>query len=64
LSPQFTVIRWWGGGYEVTLACDYRMASEDPATRIGLPETTLGLFPPGAVAPVCRGLIGVEKKAA
>src|SRR5262245_9156039 len=34
-----------GGGYEVTLACDWRVASDDPATRIGLPETTLGLIP-------------------
>jgi 3-hydroxyacyl-CoA dehydrogenase/enoyl-CoA hydratase/3-hydroxybutyryl-CoA epimerase len=34
-----------GGGYEITLACDYRIASDDPATKIGLPETTLGLVP-------------------
>ncbi len=34
-----------GGGYEITLACDWRIASDDPATRIGLPETTLGLIP-------------------
>ena len=34
-----------GGGYEITLACDYRIASDDPATRIGLPEATLGLVP-------------------
>src|SRR5438045_3813765 len=34
-----------GGGYEVALACDYRVATDDPATRIGLPETTLGLIP-------------------
>src|SRR5438034_7203886 len=34
-----------GGGYEVTLACDYRVASDDPSTRIGLPETSLGLLP-------------------
>src|SRR5437667_10477191 len=34
-----------GGGYEVTLASDWRVASDDPATRIGLPETTLGLIP-------------------
>ena len=31
-----------GGGYEVTLACDWRVGSAEPATRIGLPETTLG----------------------
>src|SRR5260370_22137172 len=31
-----------GGGYEITLACDYRVASDDPATKIGLPATTLG----------------------
>src|SRR5947207_1621863 len=34
-----------GGGYEVALACDYRVVSDAPATRIGLPETTLGLIP-------------------
>src|SRR5438477_4296947 len=34
-----------GGGYEVTLACDWRIASDEPATRLGLPETTLGLIP-------------------
>ncbi|PYJ50095.1 MAG: hypothetical protein DME83_10285, partial [Verrucomicrobia bacterium] len=34
-----------GGGYEITLACDHRIATDDPATRIGLPETTLGLIP-------------------
>ena len=34
-----------GGGYEITLACDWRIASDEPATRIGLPETTLGLIP-------------------
>ncbi|MEY2538172.1 MAG: 3-hydroxyacyl-CoA dehydrogenase / enoyl-CoA hydratase / 3-hydroxybutyryl-CoA epimerase / enoyl-CoA [Verrucomicrobiota bacterium] len=34
-----------GGGYEVTLTFDWRIGSDDPATRIGLPETTLGLVP-------------------
>jgi 3-hydroxyacyl-CoA dehydrogenase / enoyl-CoA hydratase / 3-hydroxybutyryl-CoA epimerase len=34
-----------GGGFEVALACDYRVASLDPATRIGLPETMLGILP-------------------
>jgi 3-hydroxyacyl-CoA dehydrogenase/enoyl-CoA hydratase/3-hydroxybutyryl-CoA epimerase len=34
-----------GGGYEITLACDHRVATNDPSTKIGLPETTLGLVP-------------------
>src|SRR3954465_11847228 len=34
-----------GGGYEIALACDYRIGTDEPATRIGLPETTLGLIP-------------------
>ena len=34
-----------GGGTELSLACDYRVASNDPSTRIGLPEIKLGIFP-------------------
>jgi 3-hydroxyacyl-CoA dehydrogenase/enoyl-CoA hydratase/3-hydroxybutyryl-CoA epimerase len=34
-----------GGGYELCLACDYRVASAERVTRIGLPETQLGLLP-------------------
>ena len=34
-----------GGGYEVCLACDWRVASPDPCTKLGLPETKLGLLP-------------------
>src|SRR5438046_170953 len=34
-----------GGGYELCLACDYRVASTDKATKIGLPATQLGLLP-------------------
>ncbi|MDQ6860952.1 MAG: 3-hydroxyacyl-CoA dehydrogenase NAD-binding domain-containing protein, partial [Verrucomicrobiota bacterium] len=49
-----------GGGYEVTLACDYRIASNDPATRIGLPETTLGLVPAWGGATRLPRLIGLE----
>src|SRR5215468_11444145 len=50
-----------GGGYEVALACDYRVASDDPATRIGLPETTLGLLPAWGGCTRLTRLIGVEK---
>ena len=52
-----------GGGYEVTLACDYRVASSDPATRIGLPETTLGLVPAWGGATRLPRLIGLEPAA-
>jgi 3-hydroxyacyl-CoA dehydrogenase/enoyl-CoA hydratase/3-hydroxybutyryl-CoA epimerase len=34
-----------GGGTEIALACGYRVASDDPSTRIGLPEVKLGIFP-------------------
>jgi 3-hydroxyacyl-CoA dehydrogenase/enoyl-CoA hydratase/3-hydroxybutyryl-CoA epimerase len=34
-----------GGGYEVCLACDLRVATDDKATKIGLPETQLGIIP-------------------
>src|SRR5216117_1498955 len=53
-----------GGGYEITLACDYRVASDDPSTRIGLPETTLGLIPAWGGCTRLPRLIGANKAAA
>ena len=52
-----------GGGYEIALACDWRVASDDPATRIGLPETTLGLIPAWGGCTRLPRLIGAEKAA-
>ena len=34
-----------GGGLELTLACKYRIAVDQPGTRLGLPEVMLGILP-------------------
>jgi 3-hydroxyacyl-CoA dehydrogenase/enoyl-CoA hydratase/3-hydroxybutyryl-CoA epimerase len=36
-----------GGAFEVTLACHYRVAADNPKTRVDLPEIKVGLFPGG-----------------
>src|SRR5258708_11974033 len=46
-----------GGGYEISLACDYRISSPDPATKIALPETKLRLFPPSVASTLFPPLI-------
>jgi 3-hydroxyacyl-CoA dehydrogenase/enoyl-CoA hydratase/3-hydroxybutyryl-CoA epimerase len=45
--PSFAAVNGacMGGGCEFIMACDYRIASEDPSTKIGLPETQLGIIP-------------------
>ena len=37
----------FGGGLEVALACNYRIASTGPKTALSLPEVKLGLLPGG-----------------
>jgi 3-hydroxyacyl-CoA dehydrogenase/enoyl-CoA hydratase/3-hydroxybutyryl-CoA epimerase len=34
-----------GGGFELCLACHYRVAADNAKTRLGLPEVKVGLFP-------------------
>ena len=45
--PSVAVIHGFclGGGLELALACRYRLAREDAATRLGLPEVRLGIHP-------------------
>src|SRR5437867_1834890 len=50
-----------GGGYELCLACDYRVATNDRATKIGLPEIQLGLIPAWGGSTRLPRLIGLPK---
>jgi 3-hydroxyacyl-CoA dehydrogenase/enoyl-CoA hydratase/3-hydroxybutyryl-CoA epimerase len=45
--PTLALIRGFclGGGLELALACRYRVAVDEPATRLGLPEVMLGIVP-------------------
>jgi len=48
-----------GGGYELALACDWRVATSDKATRIGLPETQLGILPAWGGSTRLPALVGL-----
>jgi 3-hydroxyacyl-CoA dehydrogenase/enoyl-CoA hydratase/3-hydroxybutyryl-CoA epimerase len=48
-----------GGGYELCLACQRRIATPDRATKIGLPETQLGILPAWGGSTRLPRLIGV-----
>jgi 3-hydroxyacyl-CoA dehydrogenase/enoyl-CoA hydratase/3-hydroxybutyryl-CoA epimerase len=50
-----------GGGFEVTLACDWRIASDHESTKIGLPETQLGILPAWGGSTRLSRLVGVRK---
>jgi 3-hydroxyacyl-CoA dehydrogenase/enoyl-CoA hydratase/3-hydroxybutyryl-CoA epimerase len=49
-----------GGATELALACRHRIASSDPATRIGLPEVELGLLPGWGGTTRLPRLIGIR----
>ena len=49
-----------GGGYEICLACNHRIAFDNKAVQIGLPECSLGLLPGGGGVVRLTKLIGVE----
>lgn len=48
-----------GGGTELALACDYRLADDDDRTRIGLPEVGLGILPGLGGTTRLPGLVGL-----
>jgi len=49
-----------GGGFELALACHWRVASDDPKTQLGLPEIQLGLIPGAGGTQRLPRLIGVR----
>ena len=50
-----------GGGFEICLACDARIASPDKSTKIGLPETLLGILPGWGGSTRLPRLVGLPK---
>jgi 3-hydroxyacyl-CoA dehydrogenase/enoyl-CoA hydratase/3-hydroxybutyryl-CoA epimerase len=50
-----------GGGFELALACDWRIAADSPSVRIGLPEVQLGLLPAGGGTQLLPRLVGLPR---
>ncbi|MGD9662901.1 MAG: enoyl-CoA hydratase-related protein, partial [Porticoccaceae bacterium] len=49
-----------GGGFELALACNYRIAYNHKSVQLGLPEVTLGLLPGGGGIVRMVNLLGLE----
>ena len=49
-----------GGGLEWSLACTWRIATDDPRTRLGLPETQLGVIPGAGGTQRLPRLVGLQ----
>jgi 3-hydroxyacyl-CoA dehydrogenase/enoyl-CoA hydratase/3-hydroxybutyryl-CoA epimerase len=47
-----------GGGLEVTLACHYRVVTDNPKIQLGLPEAKVGLLPGGGGTQRMPRLVG------
>ncbi|WP_153766374.1 3-hydroxyacyl-CoA dehydrogenase NAD-binding domain-containing protein [Endozoicomonas sp. OPT23] len=49
-----------GGGWELSLGCNYRIALNDPKIQLGLPEVSLGLLPGAGGIVRTVNLLGVQ----
>lgn len=49
-----------GGGFELCLACNHRVAWDNPAVEIGLPEVQLGLLPGAGGIVRLTNLLGLQ----
>jgi 3-hydroxyacyl-CoA dehydrogenase/enoyl-CoA hydratase/3-hydroxybutyryl-CoA epimerase len=49
-----------GGGLEIALACDYRVAADSPAVLLGQPEVNLGIVPAGGGTQRLPRLLGLQ----
>src|SRR5215203_2809026 len=52
-----------GGGFEICLACHYRIAAANPKAKVGQPEVKIGLLPGGGGTQRIPRLIGVMNAA-
>jgi 3-hydroxyacyl-CoA dehydrogenase/enoyl-CoA hydratase/3-hydroxybutyryl-CoA epimerase len=50
-----------GGGFEVCLACHYRVIADDPKAFVGLPEVKVGLLPGGGGTQRMPRLAGIAQ---
>lgn len=50
-----------GGGFEICLSCNYRIAYNHKSVQLGLPEVSLGLLPGGGGVVRMVNLLGLEK---
>ncbi|MEM1155467.1 MAG: 3-hydroxyacyl-CoA dehydrogenase NAD-binding domain-containing protein [Pseudomonadota bacterium] len=50
-----------GGGFEICLCCNHRIAWDDKSVQLGLPEVSLGLLPGGGGVVRMVNLLGLEK---
>lgn len=50
-----------GGGTELSLCCDYRLATDSPKTKIALPEVNLGILPGWGGTQRLPRLVGLQR---